>query len=175
VVNIYYFDRYDEQLYFAGNSHEDAWFDSVSIIESETDDDFVSVHGGDAFISRFVSYLVINLSMLLCYAHEISLFLALWPTEYFPFVSNALESVPNTQSLQHENASYFVDSGCRYDGLYERCFKGSNDKNADVNHSPSSPQPVQRNQQQAVSMLSENKESSDESKKRELCKNKMNY
>lgn len=68
---------------------------------------------------------VTNLSLLHCYAHEISLFLALWPTDCFPFVSNALGSAPNTQSLQHENESYVVDSECRYDGLNESCIKGT--------------------------------------------------
>jgi len=50
-LDIDHFDRHDEQLSFAGKSHDDAWFDSVSIVESESDDDFFSVHGGDEFIS----------------------------------------------------------------------------------------------------------------------------
>ncbi|KAH1188979.1 hypothetical protein GmHk_20G056851 [Glycine max] len=73
----------------SGKTHEDAWFDSVSIIESESDDDFISVLG-----------------------------------DGFPFVTNnALGSVPNTQLLQHENASCLVDSGCKYDRLCDSYFK----------------------------------------------------
>ncbi|ESW29845.1 hypothetical protein PHAVU_002G103500 [Phaseolus vulgaris] len=123
-----------------GKSHDDAWFDSVSIVESESDDDFFSVHG-----------------------------------ERFPFVSNALGSVPNAQLLQHENASYIVDSGCRYDGFNESCFKVSNDKNADVNHYPSRPQHVQRKQQQAVSMLSVDKKSLDESASERLYRPRAGF
>ncbi|XP_014506356.1 uncharacterized protein LOC106766112 isoform X1 [Vigna radiata var. radiata] len=76
-----------------GKSSEDAWFDSVSSIESDSDDDFISVLG-----------------------------------DCFPFVSNALGSAPNTQSLQHENESYVVDSECRYDGLNESCIKGASER-----------------------------------------------
>ena len=61
VLDIDHFDRHDEQLSFAGKSHDDAWFDSVSIVESESDDDFFSVHGGDEFISWYFSYLVTGL------------------------------------------------------------------------------------------------------------------
>lgn len=38
--------------------------------------------------------------------------------------SNALGSVPNTQLFHYERASWFGDSGCRYDeGFYECYFK----------------------------------------------------
>ena len=80
-----------------------------------------------------VPYLVTIFPLFLCYAHEISLFLPLWPTDGFPFVSNALGSVPNTQLLQYENASCVVDSGYKYDGLCDSYFKAGNYKSGEVN------------------------------------------
>ena len=60
--------------------------------------------------------------------------LPLWPTDGFPFVTNnALGSVPNTQLLQHENASCLVDSGCKYDRLCDSYFKAGKYKSREVN------------------------------------------
>ncbi|RDX63759.1 hypothetical protein CR513_57775, partial [Mucuna pruriens] len=171
IVDMDTFDKHDERLYSAGKIHEDAWFDSVSIMESESDDDFISVHGGDAFIS--CSYLMTILQVLLCCVHAISLFLPLWPTDCFPFVGNALGSVQNTQFL-HDKASCFVDSGCKYEGFYESYIKGGNYKSGevnfnDMNHSPSSPLASPRKQQQTVFMLSVKRKSIDGNGKNESC------
>ncbi|KAG4909038.1 hypothetical protein JHK87_055154 [Glycine soja] len=51
----------------------------------------------------------------------------------FPFVTNnALGSVPNTQLLQHENASCLVDSGCKYDRLCDSYFKAGKYKSREL-------------------------------------------
>ncbi|KAK7400691.1 hypothetical protein VNO78_11957 [Psophocarpus tetragonolobus] len=107
-----------------GKFQDDAWFDSVSLMESESDDDFFSVQGGN----------------------------------------NTL----------YENASCFVDSGCRYDESYDSYFKRGKYKSeevnfSDMNHSPISPLPSQRKQPPAVFMLSVRRESTDGSDKNELC------
>ncbi|XP_004490125.1 uncharacterized protein [Cicer arietinum] len=90
--------QYHSQIDTIGKYQEDAWFDSVSIIESDSDDDFSSVHG-----------------------------------DGFPFAGNAMGNGPNTQLLQYESASCFVDSGCKYEEFYESYLKidGGNCKNGE--------------------------------------------
>ncbi|KAK7368173.1 hypothetical protein VNO80_10197 [Phaseolus coccineus] len=99
--------QYHSQIDANGKYQEEAWFDSVSIIESDSDDDFSSVHG-----------------------------------DCFPFTSNALTNGPNTQLLQYETASCFVDSGGKYEGFYESYLKidGANCKNGEKTQETNSKQ-----------------------------------
>ncbi|KAK3222951.1 hypothetical protein Dsin_009976 [Dipteronia sinensis] len=80
-----------------GICQEEAWFDSVSIIDSDSDDDFSSVLG-DSFSSIGNTFGRISNAQLL------------------PRTSNA-------QLLQYETASCFVDTGSKYEGFYESYLK----------------------------------------------------
>ncbi|KAK7307082.1 hypothetical protein VNO77_39828 [Canavalia gladiata] len=121
--------QYHSQIDANGKYQEDAWFDSVSILDSDSDDDFSSVHG-----------------------------------DCFPFASNALGNVPNTQLLQYETASCFVDSGGKYEGFYESYLKidGSNCKNGEKTQENNS-------KQSTVIMLSVKRTSIDANDKTESC------
>ncbi|KAK2429222.1 hypothetical protein QL285_027679 [Trifolium repens] len=117
--------QYHSQIDANGKYQEDAWFDSVSIIESDSDDDFSSVHG-----------------------------------DCFPFASNNIGNVPNTQLLQYESSSCIVDSGCKYEEFYESYLKI--DKNGEKTQENNS-------KQSTVIMLSVTRQSTDLNEKTELC------
>ncbi|CAL0318225.1 unnamed protein product [Lupinus luteus] len=116
-----------------GMFQDDAWFDSVSILESDSDDDFSSVHG-----------------------------------DCFPFAGNALGGAANTQLLQYESASCIVDSGGKYEEIYESYIKidGGNCKGGEKTQEISS-------KQSAVYMLSVKRKSIDVKERTELCKDKQ--
>ncbi|XP_020533616.1 uncharacterized protein LOC105630499 isoform X2 [Jatropha curcas] len=79
---------------------EEVWFDSVSIIDSDSDDDYISVHGGDGFGC------VGNAIVPLCQS-----------TGIVPLCQS-------TQVVQYGSASCFVDTGSKkYEGFYESYLK----------------------------------------------------
>lgn len=152
--------------FFAGKYQEDAWFDSVSIIESDSDDDFSSVHGGDASCLVIPKdYLRIGNSLSTCEFICKNSFMV-W-TDGFPFAGNAMGNGPNTQLLQYESASCFVDSGCKYEEFYESYLKidGGNCKNGEKTQENNS-------KQSTLIMLSVTRQSVDACDKTEteLCK-----
>ncbi|KAF7809078.1 DUF1336 family protein [Senna tora] len=108
-----------------GMCQEDAWFDSASIIESDSDDDFSSVL-----------------------------------TNCFPLVGNALGGITNTQLLQYETSSCFVDSGCKYEEYYESYLK--------IDEAPET-----NSKQSTVIRVSVKRTSVDGNEKTELCKHKI--
>nr|XP_048318750.1 uncharacterized protein LOC107409153 isoform X2 [Ziziphus jujuba var. spinosa]XP_048318751.1 uncharacterized protein LOC107409153 isoform X2 [Ziziphus jujuba var. spinosa]XP_048318752.1 uncharacterized protein LOC107409153 isoform X2 [Ziziphus jujuba var. spinosa]XP_048318753.1 uncharacterized protein LOC107409153 isoform X2 [Ziziphus jujuba var. spinosa]XP_048318754.1 uncharacterized protein LOC107409153 isoform X2 [Ziziphus jujuba var. spinosa] len=125
---------------------EEAYFDSVSIIESDSDDDFSSVHG-----------------------------------DCFPLVGNAIGNIPNTQVVQYESTSCYVDTGCKYEEFYESYLKidghhpgdkaqENNLKSCfsfnDKNQTSASPQ----KKQSTVIMLSYKRKSIDGNEKTDFCK-----
>nr|AFK44796.1 unknown [Lotus japonicus] len=120
--------QYHSQMDANGNYQEDAWFDSTSILESDSDEEFSSVHG-----------------------------------DCFPFVGNALGGVSNTQLLQYESASCFVDSGCKYEEYHESYLKidGGICKNGEKTQENSS-------KQSTVIMYSVTRKSTDDASERFL-------
>lgn len=70
-------------------------------------------------------------------------------------------NVPNTQLLQYESSSCYVDSGCKYEEFYESYLKI--DKNGEK---------IQENnsKQSTVIMLSVTRKSIDANEKNDLCK-----
>ncbi|KAF3431527.1 hypothetical protein FNV43_RR26258 [Rhamnella rubrinervis] len=119
---------------------EEAWFDSVSIMESDTDDDFSSVHG-----------------------------------DCFPLVGNA-----NTQVVQYESASRYVDTGCKYEEFYESYLKidgHSGDKAQEknlkscfsFNDKSLQPSSSPQRKQSTVIMLSYKRKSIDGNEKSDFC------
>jgi hypothetical protein len=82
-------------------------------------------------------------------------------TDCFPFASNNIGNVPNTQLLQYESSSCIVDSGCKYEEFYESYLKI--DKNGEKTQENNS-------KQSTVIMLSVTRQSTDLNEKSELCK-----
>ncbi|XP_030485118.2 uncharacterized protein LOC115701452 [Cannabis sativa] len=124
-----------------GVCQEEAWFDSVSILDSDSDDDFSSVHG-----------------------------------DGFPLAANPIGSIPNTQLVQYESASCYVDSGCKYEEFYESYLKIDGATTTQYNNDKStyqplssSPQHPQRKQQSTLIMLSYKRKSADGNEKTEFC------
>ncbi|XP_028762060.1 uncharacterized protein LOC114720569 [Neltuma alba] len=101
-----------------GTCQDEAWFDSSSMIESDSDDDYISVHGG---------------------------------------------SITNTQLLQYESSSCFVDSEGKYEEYYESYLNIN-----DTNHVQSNSQSSQI-KQSTVIMVSMKRTSVDGNEKTELC------
>ena len=74
-------------------------------------------------------------------------------------------SVPNTQLVQYESASCFVESGCKYEGYYQSYLKidGGKSKSGEKTQESNS-------KQSRVIMFSVKRKSIDANDKPELCK-----
>lgn len=104
-----------------------------------------------------------------------------WLSDCFPLVGNAIGNIPNTQVVQYESASCYVDTGCKYEEFYESYLKIDGHHPADKaqennlkscfsfndkNQTSASPQ----KKQSTVIMLSYKRKSIDGNEKTDFCK-----
>lgn len=104
--------------FLLGLCQEEHWFDSVSIIESDSDDDFSSVYEGSAS-----HYCQVWFHDWLIAVQNLYFFLLLFFLDGFPSVGNAIGNISNAQFLQYESASCFVENGSKYEEFYESYVK----------------------------------------------------
>lgn len=97
-----------------GVCQDEPWFDSSSILDSDSDDnDFSSVHGGKIFtsFSTASNFFHISFTQIVTLCFEMA--------DSVPSIGNG----PNAQLLQYESTSCFIDTGSMYEGFYESYLK----------------------------------------------------